>query len=88
MGRPVIASDHGGSREIVIASEMSWLTTPGDAEALAEALSQALALDPRVRERLAESVIARAHEQFAKETMCERTLAVYDELRERAVVSA
>ncbi|HEY6334449.1 MAG TPA: glycosyltransferase family 4 protein [Alphaproteobacteria bacterium] len=88
MGRPVIASDHGGAREIVLASEMSWLTPPGDAEALAEALSQALALDPRVRQQLAQSMIVRAHERFSKETMCERTLAVYDELRERATVGA
>jgi len=88
MGRPIIASDHGASREIVLASEMSWLTPPGDTEALAEALAQALALDTETRARLANVMIAEARERFSKDMMCAHTLAVYDELFERAAVVA
>ena len=88
MGRPIIASDHGASREIVLSSEMSWLLPPGDAEALAEALAQALAIDAGTRARLANVMIAEARERFSKETMCARTLAVYDELFERVAVTA
>ena len=35
MGRPVIASDHGGARETVIAGETGWLVPPGDSDAIA-----------------------------------------------------
>ena len=47
MGRPVVATDHGGARETVIAGETGWLVPPGDAAALAEALRVALATPPR-----------------------------------------
>ena len=32
MGRPVIATDHGGARETVIGGETGWLVPPGDPE--------------------------------------------------------
>lgn len=80
MGRPVIAADHGGARETVLPGETSWLTPPGDADALAAALHEALALDVEARARLAERAIAHARAHFSKEVMCTRTLAVYDEL--------
>jgi glycosyltransferase involved in cell wall biosynthesis len=34
MGRPVIATDHGGARETVLAGQSGLLTPPGDAAAL------------------------------------------------------
>jgi len=83
MGRPVIASDHGGARETVIPGATGWLTPPGDAEALAAALESALSLDARAREHLAAAAIAHARASFSKSDMCARTLAVYDELLAR-----
>jgi glycosyltransferase involved in cell wall biosynthesis len=84
MGRPVIASDHGGSRETVLEGATGWLTPPGDPAALAEALAAALALDPAAREELAAMATAHARANFSKDAMCARTLAVYDELATRA----
>jgi glycosyltransferase involved in cell wall biosynthesis len=46
MGRPVVATDHGGARETVAPGETGWLCPPGDAAALADALDAALSLDP------------------------------------------
>lgn len=80
MGRPVIATDHGGARETVIAGETGWLIPPGDADALAEALAEALALDGAKRTRMAARAIAHMHAHFSKEAMCAATLAVYAEL--------
>ena len=40
MGRPVIATDHGGARESVIPGETGFLVPPGDAEALARAIGR------------------------------------------------
>lgn len=45
MARPIIATDHGGSRETVIPGETGWLVPANDAGALAEALEQAFS-DP------------------------------------------
>ena len=38
MGRPVIASDHGGSRETILPGITGWLTPSGDSAALAHAI--------------------------------------------------
>jgi glycosyltransferase involved in cell wall biosynthesis len=84
MGRPVIASDHGGSRETVIEGATGWLTPPRDPAALAAALAAALELDAAAREELAAMAIAHARANFSKDAMCARTLAVYDELAARA----
>ena len=80
MGRPVIATDHGGARETLLEGETGWLIPPGDAAALAEALGDALELDTAAREQLAAAAIVHARANFSKDTMCARTLAVYDEL--------
>ena len=85
LGRPVIASDHGGARETVIEGETGWLVPPGDADALARAIRFALSLDGDERRRVSERAIAHIRTNYSKELMCRRTLAVYAELlQERA----
>jgi glycosyltransferase involved in cell wall biosynthesis len=78
MGRPVIATDHGGARETVLAGRTGWLIPPGDAEALAAALAAGLAMT--AEDRCAVAVAARAHvaQNFSVELMCARTLSVYE----------
>ncbi|MGD0053806.1 MAG: glycosyltransferase family 4 protein, partial [Vulcanimicrobiaceae bacterium] len=39
MGRPVIATDHGGARETVIPGSTGWLVAPGDTAALAATIA-------------------------------------------------
>lgn len=80
MGRPVVASDHGGSREIVLPGETGLLVPPGDVAALATALEQALALDEPARAGLAERARAHVARHFTVETMTAATLEVYREL--------
>jgi glycosyltransferase involved in cell wall biosynthesis len=80
MGRPVIASDHGGARETVIAGETGWLVTPGDADALARALRTALTMTTEERDTVARRAVAHVHESFTKTQMCAATLDVYAEL--------
>ncbi len=52
MGKPVLASDVGGHRELIRHGETGWLFPAGDASALAEALVT-LGNDPQLRSRLA-----------------------------------
>ena len=80
MGRPVIATDHGAARETVAQNETGWLVPPGDASALAAALREALTLDAASRDALARRVIENVRRDYTKELMCERTLAVYEEV--------
>jgi glycosyltransferase involved in cell wall biosynthesis len=80
MGRPVIATGHGGSRETVIEGETGWFVAPGDPDELAERLAFALQLEPEEREAMAASAIEHVRANFDKDVMCARTLTVYDEL--------
>ncbi|MCG8510321.1 MAG: glycosyltransferase family 4 protein [Rhodospirillales bacterium] len=80
LGRPVIASDHGGAKETVVPGETGWLTPPGDASALADAIGRVLALDEPARHRLAERAVDNVRRNFSKDTMCARTLDVYNEV--------
>lgn len=80
MGRPVIASDHGGARETVIEGETGWLAKPNDPEDLARFLDIGLALTEKDRERIAERASAHARAKFSKTQMCDKTLEVYNEV--------
>lgn len=50
METPVIATDHGGSRETVLPGRTGWLVAPGDAEAMAAAIREALSSPDRLKE--------------------------------------
>jgi glycosyltransferase involved in cell wall biosynthesis len=80
MGRPVVASDHGGAKETVIANETGWLVPPGDAMALANAISDVLEMDIDLRKKRADQAILHARSNFSKARMCQETLAVYREV--------
>lgn len=80
MGKPVIATAHGGARETVIDNVTGLLTPPSDAGALADRLERALALTTAEREALGERAIDNARRNFGKRQMCDRTLDVYREL--------
>jgi len=80
MGRPVVATDHGGAKETVIPDVTGWLTPPGDADALATAIETGLALDSPARTRLATAAIDHVRKNFSKTQMCDKTLDVYNEV--------
>jgi len=86
MGRPVIATDHGGARETVLAGVSGLLTPPGDALSLAAALQDLLT---RSRAELTEmGRKGRAHvaANFSVEQMQNETLKLYRTLLERSIV--
>ncbi len=80
MGKPVVATDHGGSRETVLDGDTGWLIPPGDPAPLAEAIDAALKLDETQRRAIAERAIAFVRANFNKQLMCARTLDVYREV--------
>lgn len=80
MGRPIVATDHGGARETVLNGTTGWLVTPGDVDALAGGLASAI--DVGVRDNMVFSMEARAwvESKFTLDKMCADTLNVYIEL--------
>ena len=83
-GRPVIASDTPGCREIVRHRETGLLVPPHDIDALADAVA-ALAADPTRRHAMGMAGRALVERDFAAPLIAEQTLALYrDMLSERA----
>ncbi|HML09607.1 MAG TPA: glycosyltransferase family 4 protein [Stellaceae bacterium] len=80
MGRPVIATDHGGARETIVPGNTGWLVPPGDTAALATAIDHALRLDSDARRAFAQRARAHIFAGFTREAMCSRTIDVYEEL--------
>ena len=80
MGRPVVAFRHGGAVESIYEGRTGWLADPLSVDSLAEALQTALSLTPRKRRALAKDARQQMTDQFSKDMMCERTLAVYKSL--------
>jgi glycosyltransferase involved in cell wall biosynthesis len=80
MGRPIVATDHGGAQETVVRGETGWLVPPGDSAALAKALAEALSLDAAQRAVLATRAMAHIAANFTKNRMADETLNVYAEL--------
>jgi len=80
MGRPVVATDHGGARETIVPEVTGWLVPPRDPAALAEAIGAALSLTAGDRSRLAHRAISHVATHFTRAQMCAKTIAVYEEL--------
>lgn len=81
MGKPVVATDHGGSRETVLpGGETGWLVKPNDAQALADALDEALKLTPERRVQIAERARRHVMEKFTIDAMCDAYIKVYTRL--------
>ena len=80
MGRPVVATSHGGARETVVPGSTGWLVPPGDSRALAEAVAEALKLGPEERLAHAARAIEHVRRNFDTAIMAARTLDVYEEV--------
>lgn len=80
MGRPVIATRHGGALETVTPGQTGWLVAPGDPGELAEAIAAALAVPAAERARMAAACQEQARGTYSKRQMCDKTLDVYAEL--------
>lgn len=82
MGRPVIASNHGGTVETVVDGVTGWLVEPGDAAAWAGAMTKAIDLGPGKRADMGQTGMNRARQLYSNAGMCAATLAVYERVLE------
>jgi glycosyltransferase involved in cell wall biosynthesis len=74
--RPVVATDVGGLRDLVVDGETGITVPARDADALRAALERLL-VDPDLRRRLGAAGRERARERFSWETVTDATVAAY-----------
>jgi glycosyltransferase involved in cell wall biosynthesis len=80
MGRPVVATDHGGARETIVPSVTGWLVPPREPAVLAAAIGEALSIAVEERQHLAQRSIAHIAARYTRQAMCAGTIRVYEEL--------
>ncbi len=79
MGKPVVATAHGGSLETVRDGHTGWLVPPGNAAAMSAALAEAIG-HPDTCRRFGENGRHWIAERFTARQMCDRTMALYRRL--------
>lgn len=77
MGKPVIAADHGGQREIVEDRRTGLRVEPDNPASLATAIGALLALDETERNAIGAAGRAHVRERFSKRGLQAATLSVY-----------
>ena len=80
MGKIVIASNLGGSLENTIDGVTGRLYESSDPQALADALDWALTLPLAEKKKISAAAIKNVKDNFTKQIMCDKTIAVYNEL--------
>lgn len=79
---PVVVTDVGGNREIVIDGETGFLTPPGDPEALAQRMRQLLNLTDSQRQQLGNTARSRALEQFSIDKILDQWEEIYARMQD------
>ncbi|MEZ5922446.1 MAG: glycosyltransferase family 4 protein [Parvularculaceae bacterium] len=80
MGCVAIGANHGGARETIIDNETGFLTEPGSAASLADAISKAARLGCEGRLKMGEKARRRIVSKFSTDAMAAATLEVYQAL--------
>jgi len=78
MGRPVIASNHGGTTETVSDGVSGWLVPHSEPTAWAAAMLKAIDLGPGRRGEMGQTGMNRTRQLYRVDAMCEATLAAYE----------
>ncbi len=80
MGKPVVATDLGGSRETVIHGETGRLVGTHTSTDMSEGIMRGITMDATKKHEMAEACRAHIVENFSLEQMCEKTIALYREV--------
>lgn len=75
-GKPVVATDGGGTRELLLDGQTGFLVPPSDPERLADSIVRLLE-DPQLRRRMGKAGQERIATEFSLERMVDRHRAAY-----------
>ena len=78
MGKPVIASNHGGQRETVVDGETGWLIEPGNAGDLADKIMRFLTISEHERNKLGQGARHAVLARYTTALLQQQTLDVYE----------
>jgi glycosyltransferase involved in cell wall biosynthesis len=78
MGRPVIASAHGGTLETVVEGTTGWLVPPDDPAAWAAAMARAIDAGAGRRTEMGHAGMNRVRQLYRVDVMCQATLDAYE----------
>ncbi|MCH8998788.1 MAG: glycosyltransferase family 4 protein, partial [Proteobacteria bacterium] len=78
-GRPMVATEVSGCREVVRPGETGLLVPPHDPKRLADALER-LAAEPELRRRMGSAARELVERELSQEVVVEQTMALYREL--------
>lgn len=82
MGKPCVAFDADGAREVIVAGETGFLVPSGDITSLVTAVDRLLA-DPQLRQRMGAAGRRLVDPAFRAETMVQQIDSVYQQLMSR-----
>jgi len=77
-GLPLLATRCGGYEELVTHRQNGWLVTPGDPQALADAI-KLLVSDAAIRETMAHNALQHVQATFDEQVMFDAYQAIYDQ---------
>lgn len=80
MGKPVVASGHGGFCETIQDNQTGFLFTPNDSISLAEKITLALNLSEDERKKIAHLGKQNVMQTYSVERMCDNTIDLYTQL--------
>ena len=83
MGKIVVASNIGGSLDTIQDGITGKLYKSDDSQSLADALDWALNLSETQKEKIVKAGVKNVKDNFTKQIMCDKTIAVYRELVEQ-----
>lgn len=80
MTKPIISTNHGGSREIIENNMTGWLVEPSNSKQLADKILEVLKLPNDRKDVVGTNARRRVEEKFGLRKMLNKTLAVYNDL--------
>ena len=80
MTKPIISSNHGGSREIIENGMTGWLIEPSNSEMLADKIQEVLGLPQEKKDTIGMNARRRVVEKFCLNEMLKKTMSVYEYL--------
>ena len=83
MGKIVLASNIGGSLDNTVDGVTGKLFESNNAQSLADAIDWALKLPAEEKEKISKAAIKNVKDNFTKQIMCDKTIAVYQELMKK-----
>ena len=80
MSKPIIATNIGGSKDIIINKKTGWLIHPQDPTLLADTISKIINKTQKEKDEIGRKARKRIEQKFSLNLMLNKTFRLYEEL--------